>query len=280
MQRIPTARWVLAAGIVAGWAACAAVADEKTDALLARARQALEKAQSLQGEFTRTLESGDRKNTLSGTFRLLRPNLAEVRINGADGSPVQVVASDGKTQHTVLYAQKQFLKGKADPAGRGLGSILGPLGNGFFAPATLGGPGMPTYAGQQKVDGRTYEVVQFKSTARAAGGDIQQTLKLFLTEGGLPEGYSSTSSLQGRTSTMSLWVKNLKTDAALKPEQFAYAPPADFKPYEPPNYEAGLVEVGKPAPSFALSQPGGNLIKLEDMLKGRKAVLLNFWFYG
>jgi thiol-disulfide isomerase/thioredoxin len=38
--------------------------------------------------------------------------------------------------------------------------------------------------------------------------------------------------------------------------------------------------VGKTAPSFAVKTPNGEELKLADVLNGKKAVLLNFWFLG
>jgi tetratricopeptide (TPR) repeat protein len=38
--------------------------------------------------------------------------------------------------------------------------------------------------------------------------------------------------------------------------------------------------VGKPAPPFSLPTPGGEPIVLSEALQGKKALLINFWFYG
>jgi cytochrome oxidase Cu insertion factor (SCO1/SenC/PrrC family) len=41
-----------------------------------------------------------------------------------------------------------------------------------------------------------------------------------------------------------------------------------------------LVSGGKPAPTFALRDPKGQPVTLSDVISGRKAVLVNFWFYS
>jgi hypothetical protein len=38
--------------------------------------------------------------------------------------------------------------------------------------------------------------------------------------------------------------------------------------------------VGKPAPLFTLPAPDGRPVALQDAINGRKAVLVNFWFYS
>ena len=47
-----------------------------------------------------------------------------------------------------------------------------------------------------------------------------------------------------------------------------------------PSFDEKLIPVGKDAPDFQLPQPGGNRIALSDVRKEKKAVLVNFWFYG
>jgi hypothetical protein len=66
-------------------------------------------------------------------------------------------------------------------------------------------------------------------------------------------------------------------------KQFAFVAPKGYtamKRPEPPDYEKGLVAVGKPAPDFNLPQVGGVNLALSDLLKEKKAVLVNFWFHG
>lgn len=42
----------------------------------------------------------------------------------------------------------------------------------------------------------------------------------------------------------------------------------------------GLLPVGKKAPAFSLPNPKGGTIALQNTLKNKKAVLVNFWFYN
>lgn len=44
--------------------------------------------------------------------------------------------------------------------------------------------------------------------------------------------------------------------------------------------DPGRMLVSRPAPDFSLPTPSGGTVSLKDALKGRKALLVNFWFYG
>ena len=57
----------------------------------------------------------------------------------------------------------------------------------------------------------------------------EATQRLFLGAGGFPEGLETTVKQGGASQTISLWLKNLKLNAPMKAEQFAYAPPAGFE---------------------------------------------------
>ena len=64
---------------------------------------------------------------------------------------------------------------------------------------------------------------------------------------------------------------------------FAYVPPKEATLYAPPSldaYNKKLLAVGSVAPKFALSAPTGGRVELAEALKGKKAVLVNSWFYG
>ena len=46
------------------------------------------------------------------------------------------------------------------------------------------------------------------------------------------------------------------------------------------DMDAKLVKVGKPAPLFSIPGPKGGTVDLAQTLRGKKAILVNFWFYG
>ncbi|MBL8066513.1 MAG: hypothetical protein JNM34_11760 [Chthonomonadaceae bacterium] len=46
------------------------------------------------------------------------------------------------------------------------------------------------------------------------------------------------------------------------------------------EYKAKLIPIGKPLPGFTLKLAKGGSLSLSQAIKGRKATLVNFWFYG
>lgn len=44
-------------------------------------------------------------------------------------------------------------------------------------------------------------------------------------------------------------------------------------------YLAKLVKVGATIPDVSVTHPGGKTVKLLGLFKGKKAGLINFWFY-
>ena len=69
---------------------------------------------------------------------------------------------------------------------------------------------------------------------------------------------------------------NLKFDVPKTAADFKYTGPAA---QEDP-LEAALLPVGKDAPDFNLPTATGDKLGLSDARKGKKATLVNFWFYN
>jgi hypothetical protein len=73
---------------------------------------------------------------------------------------------------------------------------------------------------------------------------------------------------------------DLSAGAPVRVEDLKWTPGPDLKPYQMPDFYKSLLKVGDPAPEFALNMPDGKTMSLKEALKGQKALLLNFWFYG
>lgn len=203
----------------------------------------------------------------SFTFKALRPNYSEM-ITKAYEDRV-----DGTKRHIYYPDRKQFQSSDAPK------TIL------------MRFPGLEAFV----EDPKDRKLVG-ASTERFEGADRQALryemperpgfeLTVYLdTKTGLPVGAKQVVPTgAGDASERSVLVyvyKDLKLDVSMKPEQFAWQPPADAKPYEPPNYEAKLLPVGSQAPEFRLKSPTGGELSLSEAIKGNKATLVNFWFHG
>jgi outer membrane lipoprotein-sorting protein len=256
-------------------------ADEKGEALLKEVGQATKKTQSLTADIKSSYRVGERDMKMTGKVSVQRPNLAHIDITGQPMN--QLVVSNGKEMTIVLKDQKQFIKQKSSPNGEGIrgGFFLGSL---FFNPdlkemlgALTGKSGVsPTLKGEEVRDGVKYQVLE------ATGeGERKTRLQLYVGPQKLVQGVTLEQTTNGQTLKLEEFFSNVKVGTKLPATLFAYKPPADYKPYAPPKYDEKLLAVGKEAPAFELTKPDDkSKVSLAKMLDGRKAVLVNFWFYG
>jgi outer membrane lipoprotein-sorting protein len=260
------ARWLV--GAACAVAATAASADTKGDALLRKARATLTRTKSIQAKLD--VKAGPQ--ALTGTVEALKPNFGRVTLTSPGNGEMQRIAT-GKEVFMVMPADKTYQKAGG---GAGMERTLGLLPNDpinlFFHPSDLGAKSRTRYLGAKKVGGKTYDVVEVKSK------DLPFAQQLYLNAAGFPEGVVMTVP-GAEKQTIRFWLKDVKLNPALTGAQFAYTPPADFT--LPKGPEESLLPVGQPAPDFNLEQPGGQgIYSLEQARKTKKAVLVNFWFYG
>ncbi|MFN3650300.1 MAG: hypothetical protein ACK47B_12055 [Armatimonadota bacterium] len=257
----------------------AARADEQAEALKARALAAAEKIQTLRGEMKITRGGGGREFEYRVKGVIQRPNLARYTVL-FEGAPVQTVVSDGKQLLRLMTSQKQFLESAADPQGRnvGFGGTFMPMHAFLNLKAELEA-GTLSYGGRKEVDGRTYEVLQLRAER------APQERSFFFDEAGVLRGVELLFRTGDQMLRNSGWLTEVRLNEPAKPEELVREIPEGYQKYviaQPvaPDYTAELIPVGKEAPRFQLPQPGGGQLSLESALKEKKAVLINFWFYG
>jgi outer membrane lipoprotein-sorting protein len=250
-------------------------ADEKADALIQASREATTRIETLQADLD--LKLGDR--AITGKVVAKRPNLLRLEMKGY---PMELVVSDGKTHYTYMPAQNEYQKRELSGGTVGgvvpgwvypVSAFLNPVGIGqALAGATR------TYKGRETVAGREYDVIEVVYPVPS-----ERTLRWYISpEDKLVHRVVNTPK-DPKASPIIAEMTNIRTGAPVAADAFVWTPPATAKLYAPPtlaDYEKMLVPVGMPAPSFDLSTPGGGRLSLENALKGKKAVLVNFWFYG
>jgi peroxiredoxin len=134
--------------------------------------------------------------------------------------------------------------------------------------------------GKQTRDGVEYDVVQLNVTTPVAySGKLYIAPNKLATR--LEVNYPPTPDTLA--TKLEVVLTNVKIDRPLPADTFAYTLPKDATPYKGhsiEDYNSMLLPVGSVAPSFAVAAPIGGRVELADALKGKKAVLINFWFYG
>lgn len=257
-------------------------ADEKADALLKEVDQVTKATKTLAADLNmserfKTPDGKEQTMKMAGTLKLRKPNLA--RIDFTEGGYAKTIASDGKNLYT-LMPNNQYQKSAVDAQGKAINALWAAPVSMFFggqATGIFGGESNPetSYMGKQTVDGIEYEVVQLKGKGQPA-----YTMNLFIAPNRLATRMDAEITQGSQTFKLDAALKNVKVNAVLPETAFAYAPPKGATAYVQPDYNKNLLPVGSAAPRFALSAPTGGKIALEDALKGKKAVLVNFWFYG
>lgn len=111
--------------------------------------------------------------------------------------------------------------------------------------------------------------------------EVKQMPGLFITllidpETFLPVAERQTSPQSTHTSIF----RDLKTDEQFKPEDFAWTPPPGAKDLDKEKSVSRILPVGAEPPEFSAKLLSGGEVSLKEALKGKKALLLNFWFYG
>jgi outer membrane lipoprotein-sorting protein len=259
---------------VLGAAPCRA--DARADALLKAVTATTRATQTLRADLSVSQSSLGVTQKLAGTLRLKKPNLARIVLTEPDNA---TIASDGKTLWILMTADNQYRKMDVDAKGNDLDFIGSVLISQFFDPQSLGSFGRLSYArsqyvGQETVGKQTFQVVELTSQKPVA-----YKIKLYISAQKrvlrLVADYTQDREAHHLVASLA----NVKTDTPLPTASFAYTPPKSAQ-FVADTDQSSLLAVGTQAPKFSLPTPTGSTITLAELLKGKKAVLVNFWFYG
>ncbi len=266
--------WLLTLTLLA--AAGGASADTRADNVLKRCREMAPSIRTLTADMVTTTDSGGQVDTLRYSLRLMRPNFAQIRFTDSAGKPKGAVMSDGRDLYVLTEEVKRFQKSTAAPQGQnvgGVGGMYSPV-SAFFSPDRLLAREQPRYVGQQNEGGRVFQILEVRSNRPP------QSRKLFFGATGLLEGVELRFAQPKGSRIVSTWLKNLRTNAAMSPDQFAYTPPEGYRPYRSASADQGLLAVGQEGPAFTALSADGTSLYLAEARKGKKATLLYFWFQG
>ncbi|HVL39261.1 MAG TPA: hypothetical protein VM328_07705 [Fimbriimonadaceae bacterium] len=268
-HRILTFAAVAACLTLGGWTAL----DAKADAILKKAFAKLHAAKSFTADVTTTYKAGAQTMTWKGTVAAAKPNLFRWELKGA-GAPTFV--SDGTAYYQASEGGPYYFKNEIDKNPTEMMGMWEGEVDAFFGGAAKVSSLKTTYVGTETVGGTVCDVVKAeysdppRTTTFAIG---QKDSLIYRAEIRMP-GPGGQESVQVNT------LSNIKLNATVPKTVFAFKPAAGQKLYEQPDYNAKLVKVGDPAPDWTLPTPNGGTVSLSEALKGKKALLVNFWFYG
>jgi outer membrane lipoprotein-sorting protein len=273
----------------------AARADARADALLQQLAAATRATPSLSAELVLRDQAPDGTRTWVGPIDLQHPNKARVHltytVSPSAGSWTWSFLSDGKmmwswessTDPRHLRASDKVRTWPADPRGTDIDPMAGAIPIPFFFTQSLEGffpktpPPTRCYLGQQTIEGASYDVVEL------TGGQVNPlTLRLYIGPDRLLHRSQMIQMLDDGQHTYEAALNNMETGKSLAPETFRFSLPEGMTIERVRSHQEqkdALLAVNAPAPSFSLPTPNGGTLTLPQALKGRKALLLNFWFY-
>jgi outer membrane lipoprotein-sorting protein len=242
-------------------------AEEDPAELLRALRTALVAATSITADLE-VVEHLEREVfTRRGTLRLLKPNYARIQLDH------EVTASDGRHLWELNLNQLTYRRSQPGPLGELIQVPAAPLA-GYFFPGRV--YTLAARPGDQVRFGGRQRVGEVECRILAITGDRIGVMRIFIGPDNLPRRMEITNADGSFPRETTL--RNLRVDEKLAAADFAFQLPAGAE-LEGPQ-DAKLLPEGSPAPDFDLPQPGGGRLRLADLRKGSKAVLVNFWFYG
>jgi outer membrane lipoprotein-sorting protein len=263
----------LAALAVAASVPHAVRAETSSEALFDRARKATAGARTLTADVVMEFEfPGQPKGVATGTVKLMKPNFGALHLKGLPGGGEQKFLADGKNLYMVNLDAREYIRQPLSPAAL-FPLPSSPVGAFFDLDPALRGA-EPGAVEDRTVDGVRYRVVQMTATASP------RNRALYFGPSGLLERADLSDTQNGLEVRMSFQFRNVKVNEPLTEQQFVFEPPAGFKLFEPTDPSSGLLPLGREAPDFQVERFGGGQISLSELRKGKKAVLVNFWFHG
>jgi peroxiredoxin/outer membrane lipoprotein-sorting protein len=254
----------------------ATAGDEVADKLLAERIARTKSLRTLNASITvswQTPTQSLKKNI--GTIKLMKPNYALVQLTG--DYPLVTLASDGHSRYMLPDVTKYTLA-VADSQGKNIDTPWWALPVRFFFTQNINPFGSDSppwtsskYVGRETLDGHTYDVIEIMGdkpmayVARYYFDEHKLFRRSIVRFGEGPSAAVFTAEL-----------RNVRTRVNLTRQSFRFTPPATAR--LDTGAESRMIALGDAGPDFSLPTPEGKTLNLENFRKGKRAVLINFWF--
>ena len=261
----------------------AAGADRRALALLNRVEARTKAMGTLTAEWTYTVAFPDHVKHDSGTVEMQKPNYAVIVFD--PNTPFyRRIVSDGTTLWTFHPQTDSYDKTPVDPQGQNIrvwdSLVIQALFNVFSAVKqsvyTQSDLSDLHYAGTERVDDVTYQVLEHRMIGTIEGGAQSPFVqRIFIGPDDLIHRYVLHFQQDGRPGSEVAELENIQTGTALPAADFAFTPPANATPNEAPVPPPALPAAGTPAPDFTASDRAGGGLSLSEYRD--KVVVLDFW---
>jgi hypothetical protein len=205
----------------------------------------------------------------------------------ATSEPAELIVSPGH-MWIVFFSKKQFIK--QDPVKSDLPPSA--LFRGF-EPFLSKDARLKALSGPESI--QNSNAIKIRVSPQNTHVPDRQDFIAFDPKTLLPVGFEISGGRKSATVTYS----GLQINPEITSKNFAWSPPAGWfqadathprdepaqedpskSSFEPPNPWANLLAVGSMAPQFVLDNARGGKTSFAEELKGKKGLLVNFWFYG
>jgi peroxiredoxin/outer membrane lipoprotein-sorting protein len=235
--------------------------------------------QSLTADIVLTWRTHGVEHRSNGTVRLMKPNYALITLAG--DYPQRLLISDGKSRFTVA-GEPTYTVTSVDPTGGKIESPWWGIPFRFFFTQSLNpfaaNPGtkeeIENLERQTAADGTVFLVLS------ARGDSVMGTYfaKYFFNEKSHVLQKSSIQFGQGEGAALfDAVLSNIRVNVPLSAKDFRFTP-------KPSQHVASLadslLQLGNVAPGFTLHSSNNGQVRLSAQMRGKKATLINFWFYN
>jgi outer membrane lipoprotein-sorting protein len=256
-------------------AAPVARADSKANAVLADAKAATRAVSTLTADLTLSHKPPGKSamRSATGSVKLKRPNLANIRLSGA--FPTTLV-SNGTRIWTPRPGSTEYVQTTADPEGTNI-EVLWALPINFFFNPSVDVFELPAGASFRRLPDRKVGALNYRILEAGTGSATSPRVTLYVGPDRLLHRVV-TEVKGGAVSDATL--RNVRTGVKLADADFQ-PPVGAVRTVTGPRRTGPAIPrgpAGPPAPRFSAPTPTGGTVSLEETLKGKKAVLINFWF--
>lgn len=274
--------WALAVVLcVIGRANC----QETTKNFVIQMTQAARVEHSLDAHIVLTWTTKAGLKQSSGTIRLMKPNYAYIKLSG-DPPFAQLVEVSNGTAKYLATSQTSYRRELMDPHGAKIDTPWWGFPFRFFFSQSLN-PFSPTADPTEKVDsvktaiidGQSFRILQVHGNSVMGG---YQARFFFNSDDVLQRSEvqfgprTKTGVFEAKTGAFEATLSKIHLNIPFAKGSFHFTPAAG---QESTSISTGMLAVGQQAPDFTLPSPGGTRLRLSALRRGKKATLVNFWFY-
>lgn len=214
-----------------------------------------------------------------GTIRLMKPNYAVIELVG--DYPQRMLVSDGKSRF-VAAGEPTYTIAPVDPTGGKIDSPWWGIPFRFFFTQSLNPFGTTPDAKEEieNVERQTAADGTILLVLSARGESVMgsYSAKFSFNEKSHVLEKSSIQFGQGeRTALFEATLSNVRLNTPLNVQAFRFVPD---RGQHAASLADSLLQPGDVAPAFTLPSPESGEIVLSAQLRGKKATLVNFWFYN